>query len=692
MSLVPSVDGSAADRPVQLREEDLEMSIFLPPVIRKSFEEVSAQLQTLFKLCRDMEANVGLKSDKAHMLLELKGKADAETSEQQFAEVWNQLHRQQSMMERLGSLESQFAGMGNLRQEFEEHRQEAVGRLQQCEQHGGMLKRVMEQMRDSTNDRLKDIEKRLDLADQRQTDLREITTNLTQRLVILENFRSRQEQQNEELLSKASETLDRLRVQESEMLDLKRVVEGSSKRLDTLFSSLEREILERQESCKSISGELASVGSQVQESILSARQANDAASRLRIDLSRLDDDTKGMSRELSGAARDSKLDAMVNKLQEQMTHFQREIADLYERQMTMPTGEGIKEESPPEPVLRFDASVQVSAPEPEPLQLPDFPDFDAWAARLDGMESSTHTMQAQCSELLDKLSRCEGNVASLGKEVATKANDDEFRAVRELATALEAGLQRETRQREIDSHASGKRMQATKDSLLELLDEKANWWDVQRALWMKVDRDELPVALSTKGLQSQGLDSAGALQRTHRPPGPAPSVDGPPPRCLSCDTFHGLNHPFVPEHSQRRIQAGEKEVVSPPRQLHRGTSRSSAGVKEGTRASDSPPHHLPSGRPESTPPSGAPLDLSLRSTSVSTGLGGAPQRVSLRDMNIPRSPGPASARGQRPTAMAVQQRQRPHSALLRSTSSTAATSPPVSPAQRAWGGTGGWRK
>ena len=69
MSLVPSVDGSAADRPVQLREEDLEMSIFLPPVIRKSFEEVSAQLQTLFKLCRDMEANVGLKSDKAHMLL-----------------------------------------------------------------------------------------------------------------------------------------------------------------------------------------------------------------------------------------------------------------------------------------------------------------------------------------------------------------------------------------------------------------------------------------------------------------------------------------------------------------------------------------------------------------------------------------------------------------------------------------------
>ena len=45
---------------------------------------------------------------------------------------------------------------------------------------------------------------------------------------------------------KASETLDRLRVQESEMLDLKRVVEGSSKRLDTLFSSLEREILERQ--------------------------------------------------------------------------------------------------------------------------------------------------------------------------------------------------------------------------------------------------------------------------------------------------------------------------------------------------------------------------------------------------------------------------------------------------------------
>ena len=101
-------------------------------------------------------------------------------------------------------------------------------------------------------------------------------------------------------------------------------------------------------------------------------------------------------------------------------------------------------------------------------------------------------------------------------------------------------------------------MQATKDSLLELLDEKANWWDVQRALWMKVDRDELPVALSTKGLQSQGLDSAGALQRTHRPPGPAPSVDGPPPRCLSCDTFHGLNHPFVPEHSQRRIQAGEK--------------------------------------------------------------------------------------------------------------------------------------
>ena len=88
---------------------------------------------------------------------ELKGKADAETSEQQFAEVWNQLHRQQSMMERLGSLESQFAGMGNLRQEFEEHRQEAVGRLQQCEQHGGMLKRVMEQMRDSTNDRLKDI-------------------------------------------------------------------------------------------------------------------------------------------------------------------------------------------------------------------------------------------------------------------------------------------------------------------------------------------------------------------------------------------------------------------------------------------------------------------------------------------------------------------------------------------------------
>ena len=36
------------------------------------------------------------------------------------------------------------------------------------------------------------------------------------------------------------------------------------------------------ESCKSISGELASVGSQVQESILSARQANDAASRLRM--------------------------------------------------------------------------------------------------------------------------------------------------------------------------------------------------------------------------------------------------------------------------------------------------------------------------------------------------------------------------------------------------------------------------
>lgn len=65
MSLVPSGDG---DRPVDVREEDLEMSIFLPPVIKRSFQEVSSQLQTLFRLSREMEAGVGLKADKAHML------------------------------------------------------------------------------------------------------------------------------------------------------------------------------------------------------------------------------------------------------------------------------------------------------------------------------------------------------------------------------------------------------------------------------------------------------------------------------------------------------------------------------------------------------------------------------------------------------------------------------------------------
>ena len=44
------------------------MSIFLPPVIKRSFQEVSSQLQTLFRLSREMEAGVGLKADKAHML------------------------------------------------------------------------------------------------------------------------------------------------------------------------------------------------------------------------------------------------------------------------------------------------------------------------------------------------------------------------------------------------------------------------------------------------------------------------------------------------------------------------------------------------------------------------------------------------------------------------------------------------
>jgi hypothetical protein len=542
---IPAQETKKVGKQGALEDDDFEVRFVVPPAVKRHLRSLFADLEDVRKTISHLEEYVGTKAGKTEVLAALEGKADAGSLRTDVSELQKRVNEVRfqagegvkvlgtSMNVKIDEIRSKVGeygeGIGTRLGIFEKSLgtlEDSVYRVTEAvEARAEENKQSLSSVLVGTNSKISDLESRVDSG---VGCVGKELEELSARVATLEEpphgtAVATQEQLDVGLqsLKKAIDAVS-LRVSRSEEEKSKSqgIHSAFKEYVDDRTKGLEEQVKESNDTVEGLRAELADQKKQVSSVISSMQGLEKMVKTLEIVVSGLvmtppDKKTVGGmdATELASQFRDElgSIIADLSKMRRDVRGMQEKVESQEESMKEQFTGVRDGMDSLVSRVA--DAEVDSTAA------------TDALRQDVESATSIVRELRAGHGELNQKFNGAMRDM-SLIREMFDKrlahfdgrlqeASVGSMGAVDEAVEGLSEALMEETEARTKAHEEILKMLHHLRMSIRDEVGQKADWWEVQKSLWRKIDRSETPMGLSVNG----GIQPDGPLQH----------------RCLSCD-------------------------------------------------------------------------------------------------------------------------------------------------------------
>eukprot|EP00698_Gefionella_okellyi_P024584 TRINITY_DN871_c0_g1_i1.p1 TRINITY_DN871_c0_g1~~TRINITY_DN871_c0_g1_i1.p1 ORF type:complete len:603 (+),score=153.29 TRINITY_DN871_c0_g1_i1:48-1856(+) len=510
------------DQAVQISDNDMEWTFELPPVLKKKFQIMAQQMQQLAEAIARLETNLDRKVGKAEMVSALQVKVDRDEFEAQIALLKAELARLQKMFEDgLSSQDSKFQALlkalrDEMNAEFEKERAARAAEL-------AALKAQLDAQADQLR-LLKELNENAGRGNaELQSQVDELKTLLRATQKELETERTERQEQGQRHSTKIVSN-------EQALVKTQQSVDGLYDRMGNLETGLKQlDVRTREESDKlrtDLNDEIAHEAL-VHDDLkkLISRTAEDEAGKVMRALRGCETELRERLTTLSeeGERRYQSLNTRMDLTEDIARQVRSQVADVVE-QMNDAAREALRLNNY---IVRVDETTQELKLTTDQVKASVHKiGVDVDQVKSD-VEEATANMNTQLHDMQEKL-----EAEMLEREILA-SRLEALEALDENLRLMELALQAEIENRiKGDNDVMGVIVPMRK-TIYEQMAQKANIEDVRRALWLKVDKADIPVALSTRqALSENPMATNRCVNCDEMPEGQ---------RCISCDMGHKMS-------------------------------------------------------------------------------------------------------------------------------------------------------
>ncbi|KAJ4462043.1 hypothetical protein PAPYR_1208 [Paratrimastix pyriformis] len=507
-------------------------SIGLPEQLRRRFNDLTQSVTALSEACQKLELNLEKRASKTEVISALTEKIGR--NDTIFTELSERIETAMKEVAHVGAVEENLGGVAKRLESLTEVHSETAGRLAALQDRVkadlGDTTKTLQQERLAAEAALK--EELTTTTRQAQDELSEritgVDSNLTQRIkqsvealethltalqktreaVLRQEFESFQGR-NDQATSAAKMLISGV---QADMSSLAARMDSASKALGSLRERTDQQAEAAEEHIQRVEKSISDVESRVAKAIQQAVQGATASLQTAIieNVDRVRKECKSeVSREVMRVRDD--MGRIEERLQESLVPIRQELVAL--RAADERITQSIAEVS-----SRLDASLEA-----QNKRITE----DAAARErtfAEGIRAVRAEMESFSKLIADEQAKRE-EIQNMLLSVSSQE---------ELLRALEDALHREGEERVKADNTILSIIAPLKEDLAKELEAKADWNDVRRSLWTKVDKADLPIAFSTKSILPSG--GGGIPPAASAPPLGIGLLDSSH-RCLSCDAL-----------------------------------------------------------------------------------------------------------------------------------------------------------
>eukprot|EP01028_Stygiella_incarcerata_P013583 TRINITY_DN82809_c0_g1_i1.p1 TRINITY_DN82809_c0_g1~~TRINITY_DN82809_c0_g1_i1.p1 ORF type:complete len:659 (-),score=209.84 TRINITY_DN82809_c0_g1_i1:92-2068(-) len=542
---IPAQETKKVGKQDTLEDDDFEVRFVVPPAVKRHLRSLFANIDDLRKTIGHLEEYVGTKAGKTEVLTALEGKADAGSLKADVSELQKRVNEvrfqagesikvlETSVNVRIDEVQSKVAEYG-----------ESVGtRLGIFERSLGTLEDSVYRVTEAldvraeeskqslssalveTNSKFTDLESRVDSSVIR---VGKELEELSARVVTLEEppdeIAVATQQQLDAGLQSLKKTIDAvsLRVSRSEEESSKsqRIQSTIKEFVDERTKGLEERLKESNEAVEGLRAELADQKKQTLSALSSMQGLEKMVKTLEISVSGLlmtppDQKTVGGmdATELASQFRDE-----LGTIIADLSKMRRDVRGMQERVES-------QEESTKKQFSDVHDGIDSLTSRVSDVEGDSATAMDALRRDVESTTSIVRELRAGHGELNQKFGGAMRDMSTIremfDKRLAhfdgrlQEASIGSMGAVDEAVESLSEALMEETEARTKAHEEILKMLHHLRMSIRDEVGQKADWWEVQKSLWRKIDRSETPMGFSVQS----GIQPDGPLQH----------------RCLSCD-------------------------------------------------------------------------------------------------------------------------------------------------------------